>query len=353
VVSRKEPAPSRGYGLLAWSPRGGAVSRAGAPGYNGGMDLSTSLASIGATFLDASAEIVPFFLLAIFLGALIEEFVTEKTIVRFLTGTSPGTMALASVAGAVIPLCTCGMVPLAVSLRRRGSDLKHTFAFLTAGAAVSVPVLLLTWKVLGGWWALARLATSVLFGLVVGYASTRLLRGSAERSAQPAEAPIVLAPVGGRTAVLGGPAAAVSPPRVRSRPAKVLRRFWGQLKEFGPWVLVSLALAAVVDAIVPRHWIHVLYGQKAVTGSFLAAVTGVPFYFCSGAELPLVHELLAKGMGTGPAASMMLAVPIVNILTFGVIAKWLGARGAVAYLAACVVAATAIGGALGLLFIRS
>jgi uncharacterized membrane protein YraQ (UPF0718 family) len=308
------------------------------------MNFSASLATVGATFLDASIEILPFFLLAIFLGALIEEFVTERTIARFLTGTKPGTMILASTVGAVIPLCTCGMVPLAVSLRRRGSDLKHTFAFLTAGAAVSVPVLLLTWKVLGGWWAIARFVTSVVFGLLVGYASTRVLRGAAARSAQPAAEPVALAPVGGSGPV-GPPAAAAAPPR--SRPVKVLRRFWGQVKEFGPWVLVSLVLAAVVDGLVPRHWVHVLYGQKAVTGSLLAALTGVPFYFCSGAELPLVHELLDKGMGTGPAASMMLAVPIVNILTFGVVAKWLGAKGALWYLVACAVAAALIGSAMG------
>jgi uncharacterized protein len=312
------------------------------------MDFSASLASVSATFLGASLEILPFFLVAIFLGALIEEFVTEKTIIRFLTGTSPGTMVLASTVGAVIPLCTCGMVPLAVSLRRRGSDLKHTFAFLTAGAAVSVPVLLLTWKVLGAWWALARLGTSVIFGLVVGYASTRVLRSSAERSAQPGAEPVTMMPIGGRTAGSASGGALAPAAKPRSRFARILRRFWGQIKEFGPWVLVSLALAAVVDALVPRHWISVLYGQRAVGGTLLAALTGVPFYFCSGAELPLVHELIQKGMGTGPAASMMLAVPIVNILTFGVLGKWLGAKGAFGYLASCVIGATLIGIAVGL-----
>ncbi len=318
------------------------------------MDLGATFASVGSTFLDASIEIIPFFLLAVLLGALIEEFVTERTVVRFLTGTRPGTMVFASTVGALLPLCTCGMVPLAVSLRRRGSDLKHTFAFLTAGAAVSVPVLLLTWKVLGGWWALVRLVTSVVFGLMVGYAATRVLRSVAERSAQgggsDVDAPVILAPVGGMMGATGtATLEALSAAPARSRPTKVARRFWSQVKEFGPWVIVSLALAAVVDAMVPRHWVHVLYGQKAVTGSLLAALTGVPFYFCSGAELPLVAQLLEKGMGTGPAASMMLAVPLVNILTFGVVAKWLGAKGAFAYLAACVVAAAALGTGMALL----
>jgi uncharacterized membrane protein YraQ (UPF0718 family) len=313
------------------------------------MDLAAALPAIGATFADASIEIVPFFLLALLLGALIEEFVSERTVLRFLTGTKPGTMVLASTAGALIPLCTCGMVPLAISLRRRGSDLKHTFAFLTAGAAVSIPVVLLTWKILGGWWALVRLLASIVFGLVVGYAATRLLRSVAARSAEPAaeSEPVALVPGGGRTAIGSAPPPIPTPGRPRH--VRVARRFWGQVLEYGPWVLVSLVLAAVVDALVPRHWIHVLYGQKTLTGTLVAAITGIPFYFCSGAELPLVKELLQKGMGTAPAASMMLAVPIANILTFGVITKWLGARGAVLYLAACVLGAAVLGSAVGLL----
>ena len=67
----------------------------------------------------------------------------------------------------------------------------------------------------------------------------------------------------------------------------MVRRFRGQIVEYGPWVIVSLAVAAVVDVLVPRHWIHVLYGERTGAGSLLAALTGVPFYFCSGAELPL------------------------------------------------------------------
>ncbi|HSQ61503.1 MAG TPA: permease [Acidobacteriota bacterium] len=318
------------------------------------MPLGDVLSAIGATFLDATLEIVPFFLLAILLGALIEEFVSERTVMRYLTGTKPGTMLLVSTFGAVIPLCTCGMVPLAVSLRRRGSDLKHTFAFLTSGAAVSIPVVLLTWKVLGGWWALVRLLASIVFGLAVGYASTRLLRSAAARSAETPQEPVVFAPAGGRTALALAPppgSAPTSGPGAPPRPrgVRILRRFRGQLLEYGPWILVSLALAAVVDSLVPRHWIDVLYGQRTLTGSLLAALTGIPFYFCSGAELPLLKGLLAKGMGAGPAASMMLAVPIVNILTFGVVAKWIGAKGAALYLGSCVAAAALLGAATGLL----
>lgn len=322
------------------------------------MGLPETLLAMWRVFADAAIEILPFFLLAILFGAWIEEYVSERTITRFLTGRKPATMLLASATGAAIPLCTCGMVPLAVSLRRRGSDLKHTFAFLTSGAAVSIPVVFLTWKVLGGPWAIARFGVSVVFGLAVGYAATLVLRRVASRSAEQPRDAHRHGP-GHHHDHGAGPATATrsAPPpedfdvreiRGTSRFASVLRRFRGQLLEYGPWVLVSLVVAAVVDVLVPRHWIHVLYGERTGAGSLLAALTGVPFYFCSGAELPLVRELLAKGMGPGPAASMLLSVPIVNILTFGVVSRWLGTRGALLYLVICVLFAAVLGELTGL-----
>jgi uncharacterized protein len=297
------------------------------------MHVQAALASILRVFLDSAADIVPLFLLALLVGALIEEFVSERFIARFLTGKHPGTMALAAVVGALIPLCTCGMVPLAVALRRRGGDIKHTFCFLTSGAAVSIPVLLLTWKIIGLQWMVIRLLTSVGLGLLVGYASVIVLRSVAARSTGTLIVEMPGEPVG-LTPISGG-----------SRLRAVWRCFLGQVREYAPWVLVSLVLAAFVAVLVPGHWIHVLYGQRTTVGSLLASLSGVPFYFCSGAELPLVKELLAKGMGFGPATAMMLAVPIVNIPTFGVVAKWLGPRAALGYLSMIVVFATLLGAA--------
>src|SRR5258705_507232 len=123
----------------------------------------------------------------------------------------------------------------------------------------------------------------------------------------------------------------------------VWRRFRGQVWEYAPWVVVSLLLAALVDQLVPNHWIEVLYGQRTSVGSLLASLSGVPFYFCSGAELPLVKELLSKGMGFGPAIAMMLAVPIVNLPTLGVVGKWIGPRSALIYLALIVLISTLLG----------
>jgi uncharacterized membrane protein YraQ (UPF0718 family) len=314
------------------------------------MHLAPALRSIALVWWNIAIEILPLFLLAILLGALIEEFLSERAIARFLTGRNPGTMLLASIGGAVIPLCTCGMVPLAVSLRRRGGDLKHVFGFLTAGAAVSVPVLLLTAGVLDVGWAAVRFAASVAFGLLAGYAAPCVLRSAAARSALPAG--------GGATALSTGgvppgaergtlPINLSLTPTTSSRFRSVLRRFAGQTREYAPWILVSLVLAAGIDVLVPRHWIHVLYGQRAAGGTLIASITGFPFYFCSGAELPLVKELLAKGMGPGPAAAMMLAVPIVNVPTLGVVSKWLGPGAAVRYLALCILAATALGAVAG------
>src|SRR5258705_1972569 len=148
------------------------------------MQHPTQLQALVRVLLDSSVDIIPLFLLALLVGALIEEFVSERFIARFLTGRNPGTMGLAALVGALIPLCTCGMVPLAVALRRRGGDVKHIFCFLTSGAAVSIPVLLLTWKLLGLKWLVVRLLASIALGLLVGYLSLLFLRNATPHPAE-------------------------------------------------------------------------------------------------------------------------------------------------------------------------
>jgi len=203
------------------------------------MNAATAVSSMLRVFGDSALDVVPLFLLAIFIGALIEEFVSERFIARFMTGRNPGTMLLGSFVGALIPLCTCGMVPLAVALRRRGGDLKHTFGFLTAGAAVSIPVLLLTWRLLGPSWVGIRLLASMALGLLAGYASVFVLRSAAPRSAET---------LAGRDEVVE---MGLTPLR-GSRFRAVWRCFLGQVREYAPWVLVSLALAAVVEVSLTR-----------------------------------------------------------------------------------------------------
>jgi len=307
------------------------------------VNAADTVSSILHVLGESALDVVPLFLVALFVGALIEEFVSERFITRFMTGRNPGTMLLGSVVGALIPLCTCGMVPLAVALRRRGGDLKHIFCFLASGAAVSIPVLLLTWKLIGIEWMVVRLLASIALGLLIGYASLFALRGADPRPA-PGD--------GGLSAALeaNDETFQLTPLSGRSRLGTVWRRFLGQIREYAPWVVVSLILAAVVDVLVPGHWIHILYGQRTTVGSLLASISGVPFYFCSGAELPLVKELLAKGMGFGPATAMMLAVPIVNIPTFGVVSKWLGPRASLVYLLLIVAGSTLLGSVVGRLW---
>jgi len=200
--------------------------------------------------------------------------------------------------------------------------------------------------VLGAPWMALRLFASVAFGLLVGYLSLIALRGSAARSANPGPAGPAGAPDAGETAEEDTPPH--SPIATRSRLESVFRRFLGETREYAPWVLVSLGLAAVIAVLVPDHWIHVLYGQATTLGTLVASVSGVAFYFSSGAELPLLKELVAKGMGTGPATAMMLAVPIVNLPTLGVVSRWLGPRAAAVYLLLCALAATVLGMLTGL-----
>src|SRR5262249_50430214 len=84
--------------------------------YNPPMNMQSAVLAIARVFGAEALEIGPLFLLALFLGAVLEEFISSRTIERFLTGRRPATTFIASTTGALIPPCTCRLVPQAVSL---------------------------------------------------------------------------------------------------------------------------------------------------------------------------------------------------------------------------------------------
>ena len=109
------------------------------------------------------AEILPVFLIAIVASSLIDHYVSDETLQK-LFGSSQGfgSVLMASFIGSLIPICTCGMIPLAIKLHEKGLKWPPLVAFLVAGNASSIPALILT-AILGWELTALRFVTSVIF----------------------------------------------------------------------------------------------------------------------------------------------------------------------------------------------
>src|SRR5690554_6298788 len=75
-------------------------------------------------------ESAPYVLLGFFVAGLLKAFVSDSFMVRHLGGRSLGSVVKAAFIGVPLPLCSCGVLPTALGLRRQGASKGATTAFM-------------------------------------------------------------------------------------------------------------------------------------------------------------------------------------------------------------------------------
>ena len=123
---------------------------------------------------DYAGMILPTFILAILISAILSESIPDIVFEKALGSNKIIAILFASIIGALLPLCACGTIPLACKFQQKGASWKTTIAFLTSGSSSSITVLILT-LTLGLKITLLRFLISVICGVIVALIFTLLL----------------------------------------------------------------------------------------------------------------------------------------------------------------------------------
>jgi uncharacterized membrane protein YraQ (UPF0718 family) len=226
----------------------------------------------------------------------------------------------------MLPVCSCGVLPIYRSMIARGAPRAAALTLLVAAPELGLATLLISWRLLGGPITLARGVAAVVAALAIGYGVARIGRGKPAVRAEVTEAPGT------------GAEPSVS---LRRRLRSAVRYGLGDTVDHtAPWIMLGLALAAFAEPLldgqtmarVPR-WFEV--------PAF--AALGIPMYVCASGATPLVAVLLHKGISPGAAIAFLLTGPATNVTTFGVLRSLHGKRVAAFFAAAMVVVPTLLG----------
>ncbi|MBV8201074.1 MAG: permease, partial [Acidobacteria bacterium] len=124
--------------------------------------LQAVLAAAWDTFFLAA----PFVLFGLLLAGLLHVLVSRRQLVRWMGGTGLAAAARAALLGVPLPLCSCGIVPVAISLRRQGASRPAVLSFLITTPESSADAVVLTWGLMGPLMALARLVAALASAMV-------------------------------------------------------------------------------------------------------------------------------------------------------------------------------------------
>ncbi len=275
----------------------------------------------------------PWLLLGLVAAGLIHAWLPMKTVGRALGGSGLGAVVRAALVGAPLPLCSCGTLPAAFSLKRSGASPASTTSFLIATPETGVDSIALSWVLLGPVMALLRPLAAILSaisaGLLVGHT------GNGSREGEEA-LPTVMQPSCDSETCCN---CTDSDKGSAEEDQGIWRRsfnglsyaFSDLLDDLALWLAIGIVAAAAVVTLAPPNLLSA-WGSGPLA-MVLMLLISVPMYVCATASTPLAHAMLYAGVSPGTVLVFLLAGPASNLASIVLIRKELGGRALVAYLA--------------------
>ena len=263
-------------------------------------------------------QILPYFLLGIFLGSVISVFVKDHIhgLFRSLGGKKLGILGVipASILGIASPLCMYGTIPLAASFSKSGIRDDWLAAFMMSSILLN-PQLIIYSTALGAAALAVRIVSCFVCGIVAGLLIRIFYNNKPFFDFSGFDEP------GNRD----------TDPNLLLR---LLKNIGRNLKATGLWFLVGVILSALFQRYVPAEFVSRLFGEgNEGFGVLMAATIGVPLYACGGGTIPLLIQWLADGMSMGSAAAFMITGPATKITNLGALKIVLGVRRFLLYFA--------------------
>ncbi len=285
-------------------------------------------------FIAASPYILFGFLAAGFLYV----FFPEEKVQSLLGRKSLGSVIKASLLGIPLPLCSCGVVPAAIALRRRGASRGATASFLISTPETGMESIALTYGLLGPFMAIVRPLAAFITSTVAG----ALINTVDKAVEEPPPAP----------ACSGCSGSAPSDKKNSSWMAKTAEAmryvFTDLLGDIGHWLLLGIVFSGLILAFLPEGFLEENLGSDWAT-MLLMLVIGLPLYICASASTPVAAALMLKGVSPGAALVLLMVGPATNISTMFVVSREMGKKSAVIYVATIIVCSLLIAIAVDLL----
>lgn len=273
---------------------------------------------------DLINKMSPYLLLGFGVAGLLHTFVPSGLYRRYIGQNNFRSVVWAALIGVPLPLCSCGVIPTAVSLRKEGASKGAATSFLIATPQTGVDSILATASLLGLPFAILRPVAALVTALFGGQLVTLATRN------EPAES---ISRRSEETAQL----------TFRQKLTGALRYgYLDMIQDIGLWLVVGLAVAGLITVLVPDGFFLRFADTPVVNMAAMLAVS-VPMYVCATGSIPIAVALMLKGLTPGAALVLLMAGPASNMASIFVIRKVLGSKTLWLYLLSITAGAIAFG----------
>lgn len=336
---------------------------------------------------------------AFFIAGAISIFISKEAVIKYFGPRAKKALAygVASVSGSILAVCSCTVLPMFAGIYMRGAGIGPATTFLYAGPAINVLAIILTARILGFEFGIARAVAAVLFSIVIGVIMS-LIFPERTRETQDVAVPDVAhghertlvqnslyfltlililifaawakpqEPAGLWYAIyqvhwyLAGASLVVLILMVvnwfgKEEVADWISSTWIFAKQILPLLFVGVLVAGFLlgrpntnAGIIPSRYVVMFVGGNSLLANLFASIAGAFMYFATLTEVPILQGLLGSGMGKGPALALLLSGPALSLPNMLVIRSVMGTKKTLVYILLVVIMSTLLGFVFGSVF---
>ena len=275
-------------------------------------------------FFAIVTEMAPYLLLGFLFAGLLHAFIPAQFYGKCLSKNNLSSVLYATLLGIPLPLCSCGVIPAAMSLRKEGASKGATVSFLIATPQTGMDSILATYGLMGLPFAIIRPVAALVTALFGGTLTT-LFNKDGEQIVTPVQA------------------SGVEKKGFFRRLKEALRyAFVDMMQDIGRWLVLGLVVAALIAAFVPQGWFTAFEGNTWAS-MLLVLCISIPMYICATGSIPIAVALMLKGLTPGAALVLLMAGPACNLASILVVNKVMGKKTLALYLGSIILGAVTFG----------
>ena len=267
-------------------------------------------------------EMSPYLLLGFFFAGVMHAFIPGMVYNRYLGGKGFKSVFYGALFGVPLPLCSCGVLPTAMSLRKQGASKGATASFLISTPETGVDSIIATYSVLGLPFAVIRPVAAFCNAIMGGWLINKF--GDMDE----------VVPVGASatTCCCHHKQEETHHEGFLGKMREALRfGFVEMIEDIGKWLVIGLVIAGLITVFVPDEFFALFRGNTQLS-MLLVLCIAIPMYICATGSIPIAVALMMKGLTPGAALVLLMAGPACNMASILVINKTLGRKSLVLYL---------------------
>jgi len=271
-------------------------------------------------FWNLSIEMAPFLLLGFLLAGLLSLFISKELIKKHLSNKSKYAVIKSVILGIPLPVCSCGVIPLAASIREKGASKGSTASFLTSTPQTGIDSIIITYDMIGMTFALIRVSVAFISGIITGlivdfFKNKKNDYYFSENDFHDFK----------RRKIKDG----------------LKYAFYNLPKSLFKPLIIGILFASLISTFIKDDY-FISYNSTFTEIIFISLIS-IPMYICSTASVPLALSFINLGISPGAVLIFLILGPATNTLTLTTLWKIIGKKETILFIGSIIVNAVIFG----------